>query len=56
MDYLREMALFVEVAKAKSFRKAAAASGVPTSSLSRRIADLEAGVGGAAIQPDDPIS
>ena len=45
MDYLREMALFVEVAKAKSFRKAAAASGVPTSSLSRRIADLEAGVG-----------
>ena len=45
MDYLREMALFVEVAKAKSFRKAAAASGVPTSSLSRRIAELEKAVG-----------
>ena len=45
MDYLREMALFVEVAKARSFRRASATSGVPTSSLSRRIADLERHVG-----------
>lgn len=45
MDYLREMALFVEVARTRSFRRAAAAAGVPTSTLSRRIADLESGVG-----------
>ncbi|WP_421853215.1 LysR substrate-binding domain-containing protein [Novosphingobium sp.] len=45
MDYLREMALFVEVAKVKSFRKAAEASGVPSSTLSRRIAQLESAVG-----------
>jgi DNA-binding transcriptional LysR family regulator len=42
---LREMALFVEVAKAMSFKRAAEASGVPNSSLSRRIADLERAVG-----------
>ena len=45
MDYLREMALFVEVAKAKSFRRASEATGVPSSSLSRRIAELERAVG-----------
>jgi DNA-binding transcriptional LysR family regulator len=42
---LREMSLFVEVAKAMSFKRAAEASGVPNSSLSRRIADLERAVG-----------
>jgi DNA-binding transcriptional LysR family regulator len=45
VDVLREMSLFVEVAKAMSFTRAAEASGVPNSSLSRRIADLERAVG-----------
>jgi DNA-binding transcriptional LysR family regulator len=45
MDMLREMALFVEVAKAMSFRRASEATGVPPSSLSRRIAELEHAVG-----------
>jgi DNA-binding transcriptional LysR family regulator len=45
VDMLREMSLFVEVAKAMSFKRAAEASGVPTSSLSRRIAELERAVG-----------
>jgi DNA-binding transcriptional LysR family regulator len=45
MDYLRDLALFVEVAKARSFTRAAATLGVPTSSLSRRVAELEASVG-----------
>lgn len=39
------MALFVEVAKARSFKRAAEALGMPTSSLSRRISLLEAAVG-----------
>ena len=42
---LREMALFVEVAKAMSFKRASETSGTPASSLSRRIADLEKAVG-----------
>ena len=42
MDPLRDLALFVAVAETKSFTKAAALLGVPTSTLSRRIADLEA--------------
>ena len=45
MDNLREMALFVEVAKVMSFRRAAASLRVPNSTLSRRIADLERAVG-----------
>lgn len=45
MDYLREMALFVEVARMLSFKRAAASLGVPTSTLSRRIAELERAVG-----------
>ncbi len=45
MDYLREMALFVEVAKAKSFRRASETTGVPSSTLSRRIAELEKAIG-----------
>jgi len=44
-DYLREMALFVEVVKAKGFRKAAEATGIPNSTLSRRITDLEKSIG-----------
>lgn len=45
MDMLREMALFVEVAKTMSFRRAAESSGTPASTLSRRIAQLEKAVG-----------
>ena len=45
VNILREMSLFVEVAKAMSFARAAEASGTPNSSLSRRIADLERAVG-----------
>ena len=45
MDNLREMALFVEVAKVMSFKRAAVALRVPNSTLSRRIADLERAVG-----------
>lgn len=42
---LRDMALFVEVAKRKSFSQAATALGMPISSLSRRITLFEAAVG-----------
>jgi len=42
MDHLRDLALFVAVAETKSFTKAATLLGVPTSTLSRRIAELEA--------------
>lgn len=45
MDNLREIALFVEVARVMSFKRAAASLGVPNSTLSRRIADLERAVG-----------
>lgn len=39
------MALFVDVVKAMSFRKAADATGVPNSTLSRRISELEKAIG-----------
>src|SRR5262245_12186567 len=39
------MALFVEVAKKRSFSRAAEALGMPTSSLSRRISELERRIG-----------
>jgi DNA-binding transcriptional LysR family regulator len=42
---LDDMALFVEVARAMSFRRAAKASGVPNSTLSRRISALEKTIG-----------
>ncbi|NSL54556.1 LysR family transcriptional regulator [Uliginosibacterium aquaticum] len=45
MEWLNDMALFVEVVKAKGFRRAAEATGVPNSSVSRRISDLEKSVG-----------
>jgi DNA-binding transcriptional LysR family regulator len=41
MDWLRDMALFVEVARAGGFTKAAQRLGLPTSTLSRRIQALE---------------
>src|SRR5262245_54011150 len=45
MEHLNDMALFVEVAKARSFRRAAEAAGVPNSTLSRRIGALEQAIG-----------
>ncbi|EQB08775.1 LysR family transcriptional regulator [Novosphingobium lindaniclasticum] len=45
MDYLNDMALFVEVVKAQSFRRAAQGLGMPNSTLSRRVALLEQGIG-----------
>lgn len=40
-DLLRNVAVFVEVAKAQSFSKASIALGVPKSTVSRRVAELE---------------
>lgn len=45
MDDLRNMGLFVEVARQKSFRHAAKALGIPSSTLSRRILALEQTLG-----------
>ena len=45
MDYLNEMALFVEVAQTNGFSRAAAKLGMPQSTLSRRIAALEDALG-----------
>lgn len=45
MEYLNDMALFVEVVKAKSFRAAGDATGVPNSTLSRRVGALEKSIG-----------
>ncbi len=42
---LNDMALFVEVVKAKSFRRAAEVIGMPNSTLSRRISVLEKAIG-----------
>ncbi|AHG65235.1 LysR family transcriptional regulator [Advenella mimigardefordensis] len=44
-NYLRDMALFVEVVKARGFRSAADAIGIPNSTLSRRITELEKSIG-----------
>jgi DNA-binding transcriptional LysR family regulator len=45
MDIFRNMHVFVAVAKASSFRRAAEALGLPGSTVSRRIAELEHDVG-----------
>lgn len=45
MELLNDMALFVEVASTLSFRRAADATGVPNSTLSRRIGALEKAIG-----------
>jgi DNA-binding transcriptional LysR family regulator len=45
MELLNDMALFVEVARTRSFRRAADATGVPNSTLSRRISALEKAIG-----------
>lgn len=45
MKHLSDMGLFVEVVKAKSFRRAADALGMPNSTLSRRISALEKAIG-----------
>ncbi|WP_264214266.1 LysR family transcriptional regulator [Leisingera thetidis] len=44
-NHLNDMVLFVEVVKARSFRGAAKAAGVPNSTLSRRITALETAIG-----------
>ena len=45
MERLNDMAFFVEVVKAMSFRGASAATGVPNSTLSRRVSSLEKAIG-----------
>ncbi|WP_413652272.1 LysR family transcriptional regulator [Pantoea sp. B65] len=45
MALLDDMALFVEVVKVMSFRRAADATGIPNSTLSRRISALEKAIG-----------
>ena len=45
MELLNDMALFVEVVKARGFRSAAQAMGMPNSTLSRRIGALEKAIG-----------
>lgn len=45
VELLNDMALFVEVVKAKGFRHAAEAVGIPNSTVSRRISNLEKAIG-----------
>lgn len=45
MKFLNDMALFVEVARVMSFRRAAEANDMPISTVSRRISSLEKAVG-----------
>lgn len=45
MELLNDMALFVEVVKAKGFRSAGEVIGMPNSTLSRRISALEKAIG-----------
>jgi DNA-binding transcriptional LysR family regulator len=45
VEFLNDMALFVEVVKAKGFRGAAEAIGMPNSTVSRRISALEKAIG-----------
>src|SRR5438128_11142552 len=45
MALLNDMALFVEVVKVRSFRRAAETIGMPNSTLSRRISALEKAIG-----------
>lgn len=45
MELLNDMALFVEVVKARGFRHAAEAVGMPNSTVSRRISSLEKAIG-----------
>ena len=45
MELLNDMALFVEVVKARGFRHAAEAVGMPNSTVSRRISALEKAIG-----------
>jgi hypothetical protein len=45
VELLNDMALFVEVVKARGFRHAAEAVGMPNSTVSRRISALEKAIG-----------
>jgi len=50
MDQLKAIRYFVKVAETGSFTQAAKAFGVPSSSLSRRVADLEASLGATLLK------
>lgn len=50
MDQLRALKYFVKVVETGSFTQAAASFGVPPSSLSRRVADLEASLGATLLK------
>jgi len=45
MEFLNDMALFVDVVKARGFRHAAEALGIPNSTVSRRVSALEKAIG-----------
>jgi DNA-binding transcriptional LysR family regulator len=45
MELLRDIAIFAAVAKAKSFSQAAVALGMPVSSVSRRVSEMEQSLG-----------
>jgi DNA-binding transcriptional LysR family regulator len=45
LDLLPQIALFVAVARAKNFSRAAKALGMPVSTVSRRVAELESKLG-----------
>lgn len=45
MEIFKNMAIYVEVVRAKSFRRAAEVLGMPNSTVSRRIAELEKAIG-----------
>ncbi len=45
VDYLRDLTLFIAVAETRNFTRAAARLAMPTSTLSRRIAELEVSLG-----------
>jgi DNA-binding transcriptional LysR family regulator len=45
MELLNDMALFVEVAHTRNFRRAVEVTGIPNSTLSRRINALEKAIG-----------
>ncbi len=50
MDQLRALKYFVKVVETGSFTKAAGVFGVPTSSLSRRVSDLEKSLGASLLK------
>lgn len=45
MEWLNDIALFVEVGKTLSFRRAAKTLNIPSSTVSRRVSQLEQAIG-----------